>query len=109
MPLQTDSYFFLFLHFGLEHAGRGSGDEAAGDQALAMRAEIVSEAGDDVAFSSGKSFQPGLRDFFRGLGLADEFLLAGNSVKFGFRRAGAERANADAVGFHFFGEALGEE
>ena len=99
---------FSFL-FGLEHVGGDFGDEAARDEAFAVGAEIVAEAGDDVAFAGGQGFQPGVGDFFGGFGVAFEFFLAGNGVEFGFRRAGAESADADSVGFHFFGEAFGEE
>ena len=45
----------LFL-LGLEHSAGNSGDEAAGDEAFAVGAEIVSEAGDDVTFAGGQSF-----------------------------------------------------
>ena len=46
-----------FLSFlGFEHAGGNFRYEAAGDEAFAVGAEIVSEAGDDVTFAGGQSF-----------------------------------------------------
>ncbi len=103
----TSKRFLLFL--GLEHASGDFGYEAARDEAFAVSAKVISEAGDDVAFAGGQSFQPCARDFFRGLGMALEFLLAGNNVEFGLRRARAKRADTDPVGFHLFGKAFGEK
>jgi hypothetical protein len=42
----------LFLA-GLEHSGGDSGDQAARDDSLALGAEIISQAGDDVALAGG--------------------------------------------------------
>ena len=92
----------LFL-LRFEHAACDFGDEAAGNEALAMSAEVVPEAGDDVALPGRQSFQSGVGDFFRGLRVAYEFFLAGNGVEFGFRRAWAQGADADSVGLHLFG------
>src|SRR6267378_5486458 len=98
----------LFL-LGLEHSAGNSGDKAAGDQAFAVSAEIISKAGDDVTFAGGQGFQPGMRDFFCSLGIALKFLLAGNGVEFGLRRARAKSAHADSMWFHLFRQALREE
>src|ERR1700676_4013333 len=95
--------------FRLEHIAGDSGDQAAGDEAFAVGAEIVAEAGNDVAFAGGESLESVVGDFFGGFGAAFEFFLARDSVKFGFGGAGAESADADSVGLHFFGEALSEE
>src|SRR6266852_5504175 len=54
------------LAFGLEHAGGDAGYETARDQAFAMRAEIIPEAGNHVAFFRREGFQSGARNFFRG-------------------------------------------
>ncbi len=94
---------------GLKHAGGDFGDEAAGDQAFAVSAKIVSKAGDDVTFSSRERLQPRARDFFCGFHAALEFLLAGNGVEFRFRRAGAKGAHANSVRLHLFGKAFGEK
>src|SRR5260370_10131155 len=74
----------LLLLRRLEHACGNSADEAPRDEAFAVRAEIISEAGNDVAFAGGQGFQPGADDFFGGLGLPLESLLAGDGVEFRF-------------------------
>jgi len=73
------------LAFGLEHSGGDAGYETARDEAFAMRAEIISEAGNYVTFPRREGFQSGARNFFRGLGIFLEFFLAGDRVKFRFR------------------------
>ena len=74
-----------------------------------MRAKIIPKARDDVAFSCGKRFKPSVSYFFRRFGSPLEFFLPGNDMELRFRGARAERANADAVGLHFFGKTFGEE
>src|SRR6266481_772860 len=69
----------LFLP-GLEHAPGHFSDEAARDEAFAVGAEIISESGNDVTFAGGQSFQPGMRNFFGGLGVSKEFFLAGHGM-----------------------------
>ena len=66
-----------------KHAGSDASDEAAGNEALAMRAKIVSQAGNDVTLSRGKSCEPGVSDFFGRFGPPFEALLARQDVKFG--------------------------
>ena len=73
----------LFLS-GLEHSGRNFGHEAAWNEAFTVRAEIISEAGNHIALSSGEGFQAGARDFLSGLGFFPKFLLAGDLMKFRF-------------------------
>jgi hypothetical protein len=94
---------------GLEQAGGNLGDEAAWDESLAVCAEIVAEAGDDVALACGEGLQAGASDFFGGLAFSLEFFLARHDVEFGFRGTWAERADANAVRLHFFGEAFREQ
>jgi len=70
--------------FGLEHTGGDSGDEAAGDEAFTVGAEIISEAGNDVALARREGFQTGVRYFFSGLRFANKLILSRDDVKFGF-------------------------
>src|SRR5262249_17450890 len=74
-----------------------------------MRTKITPKARDDVAFSCGKRFKPSVGYFFGRFGSLLEFFLLGNDMELRFRGARAERANADAVGLHFFGKPFGEE
>ena len=97
------------LFFGLEHACGNFGDEAAGDEAFAVSAKIISEARDDVTFAGSQGFQAGLRDFFGGFNVTFEFFLTGNSVEFRLRRAWTKSAHTDSVRFHLFGEAFREK
>src|SRR6266849_4222615 len=98
----------LFLP-GLEHAPGHFSDEAARDEAFAVGAEIISESGNDVTFAGGQSFQPGVRNFFGGLGVSKELFLAGHGMEFGFRGPWAKSAHADTIWFHLFGKAFGEK
>src|SRR5690348_1026055 len=74
-----------------------------------MRAQIISQARNDVTLSGGQRAQAGLRHFLRGLRTANEFLLACDRVELRNSGARAERANADAIRFHFLGETFCEE
>src|SRR5207253_10516185 len=65
----------LVFFFRLEHAGGGARNQATGNQPFAVRAQIIPEPGDDVAFSGGESPQPGSRDLLRGLRSMNKFLL----------------------------------
>src|SRR5712664_3235029 len=98
----------LFLP-GLEHSTGDPGYEAAGDEALAVGAEVISEAGNHITFAGGQRFQSRARDFFRGLGVSKEFFLAGHGMEFGLRGARAKSAHADSIWFHFFGEPFCEK
>src|SRR5882724_1552152 len=97
--------FFL----GLEHVACDFCDEAAGNKAFAVSAEIISEAGDNIALAGSEGSQSGVGHFFGGFGIALEFFLTRNGVEFGFGRAWAKSADADSVGFHLFGKAFGEK
>ncbi len=97
------------LFFRFEHARGNFGYEATRHKAFTVSAEIISEAGDNVALAGGQSFQAGMRDFFGGLGVMFEFFLTGNSVEFRLRRAWTKSAHTDSVGFHLFGEAFREK
>ena len=97
------------LFFGLEHACGNFGDEAAGDEAFAVSAKIISEARDDVTFAGSQGFQAGLRDFFGGFNVTFEFFLTGNSVEFRLRRAWTKSAYPDSVRFHLFGKPFREK
>src|SRR6266403_2817171 len=97
--------FFL----GLEHVACDFCDEAAGNKAFAESAEIISEAGDNIALAGSEGSQSGVCHFFGGFGIALEFFLTRNGVEFGFGRAWAKSTDADSVGFHLFGKAFGEE
>ena len=92
-----------------EHSCGNPGYEAAGDEAFAVSAEIIFEAGDDVTLARSQRFQSRLRDFFCALGIALEFFLAGDNMKFRFGRAWAKSAYANSMWFHFFGESFGEK
>src|SRR5216683_264526 len=105
MPFIKAGLFFRRL----EHSCRNPRDEAAGDQAFAVCAQVISEAGNYVAFSSCERLQPSARYFFRGLGLSNEFLLSSHDMKFRLRRARAERANANSVRLHPFSKSFREE
>jgi hypothetical protein len=95
---------------GPKHLRGDSGDQAAGDEALGMGAQVVADPGDHVALPGGQSLQAGSGHFFRGLLiLADEALLASYFVKFGNCRARAQRADANTVWFQFFRESLGKQ
>ena len=97
---------------GLKQVGSDAGDHAAGHQALGDDAEFVAGAGDHAAFARGESGEAGAGDFFGGfavLGGEAQVILSGDFVEFRFCRPGAERADADAMGAHFLGEAFGEE
>src|SRR5215469_1597963 len=103
LSVACDLFFFW-----LEHAGRRARNKATWHQPFAVRAKIIREPGDDIAFPVGQSPQPGSRDLLRALRTVNKFLLPCDGVKLGFRRAGAEGANADAVRLHFFGQPLGK-
>src|SRR5256884_7708598 len=100
--IQLSVACLVFL-FRLEHAGGGARNQATGNQPFAVRAQIIPEPGDDVAFSGGESPQPGSRDLLRGLRSMNKFLLPRDGMKLGLGRAGAKCANADAVRLHFLG------
>src|SRR5580704_13575287 len=91
---------------GLEHAGGNFGDESAWDESLAVCAEVIPEAGNDVAFARSKGLQAGAGNFLRGLALSLEFFLARHDVEFGFGGTRAERADANPVRLHFFSKAF---
>jgi len=105
--IQLSVACLVFL-FRLEHAGGGARNQATGNQPFAVRAQIIPEPGDDVAFSGGESPQPGSRDLLRGLRSMNKFLLPRDGMKLGLGRAGAKCANADAVRLHFLGQPLGK-
>ena len=73
------------LTFRPEHARGYAGYETTRDQAFTMRAKIISEAGNHIAFSRRESSQASARNFFRRLGILHEFFLASDRVKFRFR------------------------
>ena len=86
--------------------------EPARDEALDLGAEIVAGAGDDVAFAGGQRGEAHSGNFVGGLLAAirsRSLPTIGDVAEFRFGGAGAESAYANAVGFHFFGQALCEQ
>jgi hypothetical protein len=97
---------------GAEHSRGDAGYKTAGDEPLAEYSEVVSRTGDDVAFTGSKCAEARTRDFFRCFTIRSgggDVRLSGDLGEFRFGGARAECADAYAVGFHFFGEAFGEE
>ena len=102
----------LGFRVGSEHSRGDAGYETARDESLTKHAEVVSRAGDYVAFTGGEGAEAGAGYFFGGFTVGShggDVGLAGDFGELGFGGAGAECADADAVGLHFFGQAFGEE
>ncbi len=81
IPFGKAWLFFLRL----EHSCGNPRDEATRDQAFAVCAQVISEPGNHIAFSSRERLQPGACYFFRGFGLSNEFILSSHDMKFRLR------------------------
>src|SRR5215472_6695399 len=105
---QTANRFFVKnlavrgLFFWFEHPGCSACDKSSRNQSFAVRAQIIPKPRNDVALSSGKSFEPGARHFLRRLRSVYVFGLTRDGMKFRFGRARAQRANTDSVRLQFF-------
>src|SRR2546421_6226824 len=94
--------FFLRL----EHSSGSACDKAPRNQAFAVCTEIIPKAGNDIAFSCGKSPKAGPRHFLCRLRPVDEFVLTCDDMEFGFRGARAQCTNTDSVRLQFFRQSL---
>src|SRR6201993_1560419 len=75
-----------------------------------MRAEIISQAGNDVAFPRCESLQAGSSHLPGGfLVLLSELLLPSHDVEFRLSRARTEGANTNSVWLHFLRQAFGKK
>jgi len=93
-----------------KHVGSNASYGPAGDDALRMSSKIVAKARNYVTLARCQSLQTRAGHFLgRFLMMARELLLPGHDVKFRLRRAGAERADANAVRLHFLGEPFGKK
>ena len=80
-----------------EHACGDASDKPPGDEALAVSAQIIRKARDDVTFARGEGAQTSARDFLRRfLAVPGVFGLASDFLEFGGRRTRTEAADANA-------------
>jgi hypothetical protein len=95
---------------GAHHFGGHFYDEGARREALGLEQEAVHGAGDNEGFSARESMEADAGNFVGGFSDAHGTVwLLRDLLKFGFRRAWAEGADADAEFADLFGNCLGEE
>ena len=93
-----------------KHLCGDASDKAAGNEALALRAQVIAKAGDDVAFAGSESAEAGFGHFFCGFAAAAGVgRVAGEVMKFRLGSSRAKGANANTVWLHLFGKTFGQE
>src|SRR4029077_18557835 len=81
--------------------------QAPWHNSLRLRAQIVAESRNYMAFAGGQSLQAGPGNLLRGLlVLAGELLLAGDGVEFRFGGTGTKGTDTNAVRSHLFGKSF---
>lgn len=93
-----------------EHFGSDPGDKSTGHETLTVGAKVISQTGNDIAFSGGECRKTGSGDFLcRFLSASCARRVPGDFVKLGRSRARTQGADPNSVRLHFLGEPLCKE
>ena len=107
VPLRVVRFGLLAVLVRPEHVGGDARHQAPWHNSLRLRAQIVAESRNYIAFAGGQSLQAGPGNLLRGLlVLAGELLLAGDGVEFRFGGTGTKGTDTNAVRPHLFGKSF---